>query len=276
MVLGNALRSRRNSLGLKQEEVARYLEGSPSKVSRIENGQHQFKECDLRRLFTIYEVDDPLEQAQLRELAEEANREPWWQPWSSVTQKHLQAVVSFESMAQRIKVFEPLQLPGLLQTEAYAHAVIQGGSGDARQHRALAAFRMERQLRFRQAPADKKLICIIDEGSLRRRYGTPEIMREQVRHLIDLATSPRYQIRIAEQDRYNLPVFINSTTIWDFSTRILPTIAYAETFEGGLIFQDEEQVDERIKKFDALRNQSLSPARSVQRLRDLLKSNCYR
>ncbi|WP_328349357.1 helix-turn-helix domain-containing protein [Streptomyces sp. NBC_00445] len=276
MVLGNALSARRTAIGLKQEEVARLLGASKSKVSRIETGQHQFKEQDLVRFFVIYQVTDPLQQDQLRELAEEANQQPWWQAWSGVASKHLQAVVSFEDMAQRIRVYEPLQLPGLLQTEGYARAVIAGGSADVHHRQALVDLRMERQQRFRSAGADKKLICVIDEGSLRRRYGTPQVMHQQLEHLIDLASSPRYLIRIAEQDRYDLPVHIGSTTIWEFSARILPEIAYAEVYDGGLIFQDEEQVDKRKKAFDRLRGASLSPQRSIQRLKDLLSSGYYR
>lgn len=69
---------------------------------------------------------------------------------------------------------------------------------------------------------------------------------------------------------------IGSTTIWEFSARILPEIAYAEVYDGGLIFQDEEQVDKRKKAFDRLRGASLSPQRSIQRLKDLLSSGYYR
>ncbi|MEV6807270.1 helix-turn-helix transcriptional regulator [Streptomyces sp. NPDC051132] len=271
MVVGNALRVRREQLGLKQEEVARLLGGSNSKVSRIESGQHQFKERDLARFFAIYQVTDPVEQDQLRELAEQANQMPWWQPWAGVTQRHLQAVVSFEDMAQRIRSYEPQQLSGLLQTEEYARAVIASGGGDTRQRDALVAFRMERQARFQQADPDKKLICVVDEGSLIRGYGSPQVMRRQLEHLLALTDSPRYLIRIAELSRYNVPVHLGSIAIWDFSARILPTIAYQEVFDGGMVFQDETQVDDRARAFDRLRGASLTPARSVQRLRDILK-----
>ncbi|MFF8447669.1 helix-turn-helix domain-containing protein [Streptomyces leeuwenhoekii] len=269
MVVGGALRVRREQLGMKQEEVAQLLGRSTSKVSRIESGQHQFKEEDLARFFAIYLVTDPEEQSQLRELAKQANQMPWWQPWAGVTQRHLQAVVSFEDMAQRIRSYEPQHLPGLLQTEEYARALIASGGGDARQREALVTFRMERQMRFQRA--EKKLICVVDEGALMRGYGTPRIMRQQLEHLLELAVSPRYLIRIAEQGRYNVPVHIGSITIWDFSARILPTIAYQEVFDGGLVFQDEAQVDDRARAFDRLREASLSPQRSVQRLRDILK-----
>jgi transcriptional regulator with XRE-family HTH domain len=276
MILGNALAARRAALGLKQEEVARLLGASSSKVSRIESGQHNFKERDLSRLFHLYRITDPAEQDALRLLAEEANRQPWWQPWSSVAQKHLQAVVSFEEMAHRIHVYEPLMVPGLLQTEGYARAVIAGGRAEPYQQQALLELRMARQRRFEAADDDKKLICVLDEGALRRRYGSPRVMQQQLEHLIALTGNPRYLIRLAEQDRYDLPVHIGSTTIWEFAARILPDIAYTETYDGGLIIQAEEQTDQRKKEFDRLRRAALSRQRAVQRLKDLLSSGYYR
>ncbi|MFJ4152687.1 helix-turn-helix domain-containing protein [Streptomyces galbus] len=276
MVLGIALSAHRSALGLKQEEVARLLNVSVSKVSRIETGQHQFKEQDLTRLFHIYRITDPGTQHDLRQLAEEANRLPWWQPWSSVAQKHLQAVVSFEEMAHRIRVYEPLTVPGLLQTEGYARAVIAGGRAEPFQQQALLELRMARQRRFEASDEDKKLICVLDEGALRRRYGSPRVMQQQLEHLIRVADNPRYLIRLAEQDRYDLPVHIGSTTIWEFAGRLLPDIAYVEVFDGGLIVQDEEQTDQRKKEFDRLRQLSLSPQRTVQRLKHLVSSGYYR
>jgi transcriptional regulator with XRE-family HTH domain len=275
MVLGSALRKRRVLRGLKQEQVARLLGGSPSKVSRIENGQHNFKEHDLQQFFAVYGVDDPAEQAQLRDLAEAANQPTWWQSWSGVAQKYLQAVVSFEDLAQRIRSYESQQLHGLLQTPDYARALINRGGGTPRQREALAELREQRQARF-AAAENKMLICVIDEATLRRPVGSPDIMRRQLEHLIDLSSDPRYQFRLAELGRYDLPVELGTTTIFDFSGRILPTTVYTECFDGGLVVQDEESVDRRQKAFDALRVASLAPRQTVQKIRDLLSRTYHR
>lgn len=109
----------------------------------------------------------------MRQLAEEASR----QPWSAVAQEHLQAVVSFEEIAQHIRVYEPLHLPGLLQTEGYARAVIANGTTQSAHQQALIDLRMERQRRFEMADEDKKLIRVLEEGALRRCYGTPRAVR---------------------------------------------------------------------------------------------------
>ncbi|MBV2357545.1 helix-turn-helix transcriptional regulator [Streptomyces sp. J2-1] len=273
MVLGNALRRRRAARGLKQEEVARHLGASPSKVSRIENGQHQFKEDDLGRFFTVYGIEDPYEQGQLRALAEGANQPTWWQPWSGVAQKSLQAAVSFEDMAQRIRSYEPLHLYGLLQTPDYARALIGRGEDDARRLDALVELREERRARFADAGGDKRLMCVIDEATLLRPVGSPEIMRGQLDHLAELAQNPRYQFRLAELGRYDQPVELGSTTLYDFSGRVLPTIVYAEGFEGGLVIQDEESVDRRKKAFDALLVSALGPRQTARRIRDLARAH---
>ncbi|MFJ6572245.1 helix-turn-helix domain-containing protein [Streptomyces sp. NPDC091292] len=275
MVLGNALRHRRQALGLKQEEVARRLGASPSKISRIEKGQHKFKEQDLLGFFSLYGISDPEEQRQLEELARTANQPTWYQKRSTAAQRYLQAVVSFEDMAQRIRSYESQHLHGLLQTPEYARALIERGRGSRSRHESLLQLRKERQARF-AAATDKRLICVIDEAALRRLVGSPQIMRRQVEHVIDLSANPRYVIRLAELNRYNLPVELCTTTLFDFAGRILPTVAYAESFDGGLIIQDEESVDRRERAFDALRAASLTPPKTVQKLRDLLASNYCR
>ncbi|MBP5935471.1 helix-turn-helix domain-containing protein [Streptomyces sp. LBUM 1476] len=275
MVLGDALCKQREALGLQQQEVAFRLGLSRSKVSRIESGHVRSKERDLNSLFALYEIHDPREQTMLRSLAQDASKPVWWQRWSSVAPRYLQAVVSFEDMAQRIRSYEPQYLHGLLQIPEYSRALIERSSAPQDRHEALAALRAERQTKFASVPG-KRLICVIDEVALRRTVGSPEIMRRQVEHLIQLEGNPQYQLRLAELGRCNLPVELGSTTIFDFAERVLPTLVYEEGFDAGLIIQDEESVDRRAKVFDALRVGSLTPPKTVQRLKDLLTSNYYR
>ncbi|AKN73655.1 XRE family transcriptional regulator [Streptomyces sp. PBH53] len=275
MVLGHALRHRRNTAGLKLEEVASQLGISTSKVSRIESGIIQAKEDDLRRLFVVYQVTVPEEQIHFRELIEAAWQPAWWQPWSQVATKHLQAVVSFEDMAQRIRSYESQYLYGLLQTADYARALIERGRGSARTHDELVEFRVKRQDRF-AAEADKSLIAVVDEAALLRPVGSPQIMREQLEHLIELSHHPRFQLRLAELGRFDLPAELGSTTIFDFRSRLLPTIACMEGFDGSLVMDDEAMVDRRVKAFDMLLARSLAPQAMRRKLQHMLSSSLYR
>ncbi|MGY4986488.1 helix-turn-helix domain-containing protein [Streptomyces nigrescens] len=273
MVLGGELREKREGLGLHQQDVSKALGWSKSKVSRIEGGRNAVKEQDLECLLSLYRVDEK-DQEPLRELALIGKRPMWWKPWSGITTAYLQAVLSFEEVAQRIRSYEPLYLHGLVQIPEYAQALI-GRGPDQGHHAALAELRQMRQAKFAAAHG-KELICVIDEASLRRPVGNAQIMRRQLQHLMDLNEDPRYQLRLAELNRPNLPLEVGSTTIFDFAEALLPTIAYSETFDGGLVIQDEESVDRRVKKFDELRHMSLNPRKTTQKLHDLLRSKYYR
>jgi DNA-binding XRE family transcriptional regulator len=273
MVLGNALRHRRNAAGLKLDEVATRLGISTSTVSRIESGSIPTKEADLLRLFTVYQVTEPEEQSRFREMAAAAQQPAWWQPWSAVAPKHLQAVVSFEDMAQRIRSYESQYLYGLLQTPDYARALIERGRGSAHVRDELVELRKERQLRFAEAEG-KSLIAVVDEASLRRPVGSRPIMRAQLEHLAELSRNPRYQLRLAELGSFDVPAELGSTTIFDFESRLLPTIACMEGFDGSLAIDDDAMVDHRVKKFDALLTRSLAPQAMRRKLQHLQKLYC--
>ncbi|GAA3196704.1 helix-turn-helix transcriptional regulator [Streptomyces ramulosus] len=272
MVLGRELRQRRQALKLDQQDVAKVLRWSKSKVSRIEGGRIGIDQRDLEDLFSLYRIDDAGREP-MRELALIGKRPEWWKKWSGITTAYLQAVMSFEDVAQRIRSYEPQYLNGLLQTPEYAKAVIGRGS-DPSNHAALVELRQQRQAKFAETPG-KELVCVIDEVSLLRPVGNARIMRRQVQHLIELNEDPRYQLRLAELNR-SLPSEVGSTMIFDFAEKLLPTIAYSENFDGGLVIQDEESVDRRVRKFDMLRHMSLSPTATTQKLHHLLQSNCYR
>ncbi|WP_018546117.1 helix-turn-helix domain-containing protein [Streptomyces sp. LaPpAH-108] len=273
MMMGSALRRHREAVGLSAGEVARQLEGSPSKVSRIESGTISPKQQDLLKFFSLYKITDPEEQMRLFELAVAAHKPAWWQSWSTVAPKYLQAVVSFEDMATRIRSFEPLYLHGLLQTPEYARALIERGRGPKSGHDELVRFRAERHERFTSAP-DKKLLCVVDEATLGRYVGSAEIMRGQLKHLIALTQDPRFQLHLAPSHDYSVHVELGPTTIFDFAGR-LPTIAFAEGYDGGLVIEDEQMVDRRVKAFDVLVARSLAPHATRRRLQHILDTNRY-
>ncbi|GGY61489.1 helix-turn-helix domain-containing protein [Streptomyces xanthochromogenes] len=268
MVLGNALRHFRADAKLKQETVAALLGGSTSKISRIETGVFRLKPADLETLLRVLQVTNPADRRVLRELASFANERAWWQPWSPVAQPYLLAVVSYEDLARRIRSFEALYLHGLLQTAEYGQALIRRGRGGPLEHERLLELREERQKRFAAVP-ENRLVCVIAEGALRNPVGSGLVMRRQIEHLLDLMSDPRYQLRIAAQGDPRVHLEIGTTTVFDFSEKILPTLVYAESFEGGLIIDDEMMVDRRVKAFDALRAVSLAPPATRRKLQDL-------
>jgi hypothetical protein len=271
MVFGNHLRRHRTALDLTIRDVSKPLGVSDSKISRMETGCHEFKHEDVRRLLDLYRIAGA-ERRELEGLAETANLRPWWQDWSDVTPGVLQTFVSLEEMAQRVRTYESLQLPGLLQIEDYARALVRLGSPDvptAEVDRRVE-LRQERRKRF-AADASKTLVCILDESTLIRRLGSATTMRRQLDHLIDLTDDLRYTFRIAELNKTNMPVVCGPATIFDFAEQLLPDIVYVENYTGGFILQEQGQVDEHVKAFDRLMVDSLNAKQSLQRLWDYRK-----
>src|SRR5262249_24505708 len=118
------LRRLREQAGLTCEDVGQRLECSGTRISRIETGRISARPGDVRELVEIYGVTgaaaDPLAQ-----LAREARRKGWWHTYGRVLPAWFEAYIGLESEAARLRDFQPLVVPGLLQTEGYARAVLR-------------------------------------------------------------------------------------------------------------------------------------------------------
>jgi len=270
MIFGETLRKHREALGLTERQVGQAIGNcSASKISRLESGEHDFKEKDVLCLLDVYQVVDPAERERLLELSQEANEKGWWEAWRDVAPKELQTYVSLEDIAARIRSYESGQLLGLLQIPDYTRALVRANSPEPDRRTAerimeLRAMRAQRFLRESTA----QLICVLDEVTLSRGYGTHPIMRRQIEHLMELSAHERISFRLAPSAKLNLPVQIGTTTVFDFTADQLPAIVYVERCNGGLYLQDRQEVDSYERGFDRLMVNSLGPASCLQKLKD--------
>ena len=126
ILLGTQLRRLRESRGITAQEAARAIRGSESKISRIELGRNTIREIDVLDLLTYYGVG-AVEREQLLSLAEQANRPGWWHRYNDILPDWFQSYVGMEEAATSIRIYEPQFVPGLLQTQQYAAAVLAVG-----------------------------------------------------------------------------------------------------------------------------------------------------
>lgn len=267
-MFGFALRGHREQSERTLKQVASALGWSQSTLSRLETGRKATKPDQVSPLLDAYEVTDALMRADLTQMAFEADVKGWLRPYKTAATNHALAQASFENMAQRMRIYDSSSIPGLLQTEDYARAVVGLGKHgrDPGKVERLVELRMERQRRF--AAADKKLICVLDEASLIRPYGSCEVMYRQLDHLLTLSYDPRYVLQVAELKRFDMPVW-SSATIFDFPDKPVPDIAYIEEHDTAFYVSTEDEVDEREKVFDLLRSASLRSDLSRSRIRHL-------
>ena len=166
--LAAELRRLRENAGLTQEEVAGQLEWDPSKLSRIENRQVGIIARDLRKLLDLYAVTEESQREGYFAMAREGKQRAWWQSYGDVIPSEYGTLIGLQSEAVTIGNYEQELIPGLLQTEDYARAVIRVSRPDdtAEQVSRRAEVRMARQqVLAREDPPG----C--GRSSTRRRYG---------------------------------------------------------------------------------------------------------
>jgi transcriptional regulator with XRE-family HTH domain len=194
--LRSELRKAREAVAKTQRETAKAMDWSMSKLIRIETGDVRISTNDLRALLAYYEIS-PERTAVMLEVAKAAREPARWSRYRDVASPEYLAFLGYESSASIIRNFEPILVPGLLQTEEYARTVIlQVEDEDIKKVDALVDLRVERQeILVRESPPD--LHFIIDESVIRHIVGGHEIMRRQLLHLRELAALPHMHIRIA-------------------------------------------------------------------------------
>ena len=195
--LGLHLRAIRTDLGLSVEAVARELECSPSRISRLETGSRRPNPRDVRDLCKVYKIDDATT-GELVEKAWEAKEPGWWRQYADVG---LDPYIGLEQDASAITSFAAFYVPALLQTGDYAKAIIQGIA--PKMDPGILRDRVEVRLR-RQQILDRdnppRYRVLIDEAVLHRPTGGPEVVAAQIDKILKCIEEGRVAVQIVPFD----------------------------------------------------------------------------
>lgn len=274
ILVGGQLRRLREAAGMTREQAAYRIRGSEAKMSRLETGRTGFKLRDVVDLLTEYGVTDDAEREAVLTLARQANEPGWWQPYSDSMPGWLELYVGLEQAASVIRCYEAQFVPGLLQTEGYARAVVGlapfDRTGDVGQR---VTLRLQRQ-KLLDDPASPDFWVVLDEAVLHRTMGDPKIMREQLDHLLDVMQRPRVTVQILPfQHSGEVATGGGPFSLLRFSEPELPDIVYLEQLTSALYLDRREDVEIYLEVVDRLGATALTPARSremVASLRDAL------
>ncbi|MER8182497.1 helix-turn-helix transcriptional regulator [Kitasatospora sp. NPDC094015] len=274
MVLGSRLRRLREASGVTREQAGYSIRASESKISRMELGRVGFKTRDVADLLTLYGVHEDDHRAAVLDLLQEANAPAWWQAYTDVVPGWFQAYLGLEEAAASISSYELQFVPGLLQTEEYARAVVRLGNAAATDaeidRRVGVRLRRQRLLRARPAP---DLLVIVDEAALRRPCGGPEVMRRQLHRLVELAALPQLTLQVMPLGSGGLAAESGSFTLLSFPEQDLPDLVYLEQFTGALYLDKPAEVGEYVAAMQRLRADGLSPERTLALLHSILQED---
>ncbi|MCX5175375.1 helix-turn-helix transcriptional regulator [Streptomyces virginiae] len=255
--LGAELRRLRLARGLTSKQVAEQLLISQPKISHLENGRRAIKPRDVRDLCGLYHVTDPTVIDALMRMATEADRQGWWVAHGEVPYA---VYIGLETEASSIRSYEPLVIPGLLQTPAYARAVIEETIPLAipEQIAVHREVRLRRQCRAHHPARPFRLGVVLDESALRRVVGSPKIMREQLEHLNRLGAQPHITVQVFPHDAGAQPGVSGQFSILDFPDAATGTV-YLERFTSDLYLEKRSDVQHYSVIFDRLQDRALNP-----------------
>src|ERR1700751_663428 len=238
ILLGSQLRRLRESRGSSARQAASKIRASESKISRIELGRNAIREIDVLDLLTLYGVD-AREREQLLTLAEQSNKPGWWHRYHDILPGWFQAYVGMEEAAWSIRVYEAQFVPGLLQPEEHAPAVISLGDHPIDQAERLVVLRKERQRRFREGKL--KLWIILDEAVLRRPVAGIAVQLEQLRYRKETLASPGLSLQVIPYGAGGHAV-PTGFSILRFAERDLPDVVYVENLTSALYLDKQGDV----------------------------------
>lgn len=252
LVLGGHLRRLRERAGLTTEQAAEAIRASHSKISRMEHGRVSFKERDIADLLTLYGVASVTERQGLLALAREANTPGWWAGYSDILPNWLEPYFGLEAAASFIRTYELQFVPGLLQVEDYARAVIRLGNAVSEDEiaRRTEARINRRLLLDREDPP--RMWAVIDEAALRRPIGGRTVMREQVRHLIEMAEHPAVTLQVLPFSTGGHRALGGPFTILRFAEPDLRDVVYIEQLTSALYLDKPTEVDSYLEVMEQL------------------------
>jgi transcriptional regulator with XRE-family HTH domain len=271
--LGVELRRHREAAGITIDVVAERLGCSTSKVSRIETGHTGALPRDVSDMLDIYRVEDSVK-VELVQIAREARQKGWWHPYSTILNS---AYVGLEAAARSIRTYEQQVVPGLLQSEAYAIAMIRAARlGDTDQEiQQRVDVRLARQsLLTQDDPIDLRVV--LDEAVVSRPVGGDDVMHDQLIRLIDAARLPNVTLQILPFAAGAHAGMDGTFAILEFEEVEDADVVFAENATGGLFLEKAEELRKYNSIFEDIRATALDPGESTQMIETLIEEPLWK
>ncbi|MEX0171981.1 helix-turn-helix domain-containing protein [Streptomyces sp. LMG1-1-1.1] len=255
--LGQELRKLREAKNMTAEQVAERLLVSQSKISRLENGRRSISQRDVRDLCGVYEVEDERMVDSLMQMAKDSRQQGWWHAFGDIPYS---VYIGLETDAESLRMYESQIIPGLLQTPAYAEAVISGAMPESTPAdiEKRVTVRTRRQDRIRDEERPLRLWAVIDEGALHRIVGSRQLMVQQLEHLIEQSHLPHVTVQVIPFEMGAHPGISGQYSILEFPDTSDSSVVYIEGVTSDLYLEKAQDVGKYSVMYEHLRAQALN------------------
>ena len=261
--LAAELRKLRDQSGLSINDVADKLGWAGSRISRIETRQLGITAADLRKLLDVYGIDEQPYWDDLADLARRANERGWWQSYPRmVIPSEYGDLITLEAEAATIRTYQPELVPGLLQTQGYARAIIRAGrkSDTTADVDRRVEVRLERQhILKRSDPPPPRVHVVLNEAVFRRRVGGHEVMREQLAYLMADRDPPNVTIQVLPFEAGAHPAMVGPFTMMNFLDPSDLGVVHLEHPTTALFLETAEELRAYEEIWDDVQSSAYSP-----------------
>jgi transcriptional regulator with XRE-family HTH domain len=268
-LIGVELARFRNTAGVSLAAVSGLVGMSKAKINHMETGRQTQAPDDIATLLTAYgagqrDID------RLTSLAEDPGVVTWWAPWAQVLPDWFKTFVGLEGLASREFVFEPIAIPGLLQTADYATAITADSPRvrpDDRER--VVDFRLARSERLVDPDRPLHVHALFTEAALRLRIGTPQVRQAQLEHLVVMAERPNVTVQVIRPEDGMHTGYTGQFVVLDFEQA--QSVVYVELIEDAVYLRDPDQVRPYSLTAGNLQRAALDPAESTALIRSMIK-----
>ncbi|MDX3076689.1 helix-turn-helix domain-containing protein [Streptomyces sp. NPDC088354] len=242
MILGKRLQDLRRGAGVSLDDAAQALRVKPLTIRRLEKAEVGLRILYVEKLLETYGAGQD-EIAEFIAMAERANEPGWWHAYRDVLPSWFTAYVSLETGARTLRTYEPHYVTGLLQTQAYARAILRAGFPNGTEED--LARRVDLRLR-RQSLLDRSdaptLWVVMEEAVLHRVVGGPDVMRDQIDRLLEASALAHVSLDIVPFAAGAHVGACAPFTYFRFEEPELPDIVYSEILSASMYLDQRSDV----------------------------------
>ncbi|MFJ9573663.1 helix-turn-helix domain-containing protein [Streptomyces bacillaris] len=263
--LGAELKRLREKAGVSMEDAAERIGGDKPKISRQENGRQGVSKLEIEALLALYGVSDDRLRTALTTLAREGRRKGWWAQYGDILTAGFQEWLSIESDAARILAFQPMLVPGLLQTVEYGMEVIRCAEKDATQAKRdsyLEVRKVRQEIFARDNPP--QYVCLLDEAVLRREVGGPAVMAAQLARILEVNNPPKLTIQVVPFGQGWHAGMHGPFNIYNYPDPMDLDVVNLDYLDGALYLEEDDSVKRYQLAFDELRGTALNTPQSIE------------
>ncbi|MCT9005181.1 helix-turn-helix domain-containing protein [Streptomyces sp. NPDC054766] len=254
--LGAELRKLRVRAGLSGERAAAILDADRARISNIETGRIDVSRNRLHKVLQEYGCPAGPYFDALMAMAQESGK-GWWDEFNDTIGPGARDLAELESRSTVLRTHEPLVIPGMLQTEEYARAVLEATERDRRRAHRYAEFRLARQ-RVLTGASPVTYRAVVHEAALHTRVGGAAVMRRQLLRLMEMSRLPNVAVQVYPFEAGIYAAHTQSFVLYASAAPELETV-YLEHPTNSLFLRDANHLDEYTKMFERLSELALAP-----------------